>query len=249
MLDRLVRRRAALIAVGAAAVRPLDTLAALHFRLATAAAPPLTSAPGQPGFLDLLAQEVFGRVGIDASLVVLPGERALINANAGIEDGDMFRTPGFESGYPNLVQVAEKLMDLEFVALALRADVRVRQWSDLEGYNVVYATGRKIFERNLSNVRETTTVRALPHLFPLLANGGADVILLDWWQGARLARQSGLAVRVMEPPLASEEMFIYLHRKHQAWVAPLAAALAGVKRDGTWQRLHDRTLGRMESKR
>ena len=243
-------RRRALMAMGAAVLWPRFAEAErVKFTLATAALPPLTSAPGHEGFLDLLARDVFGRIGIDARLVVLPGERGLINANQGIEDGDMFRTPGFESEYQNLVRVPEKLMDFDFVAVSLKPEVQVRQWSDLSKYSVAYSTGRKIFERNAAVAREVTTVRELRQLYALLASGRVDVILHDRWQGLWLARGAGLDVRVQEPALARLQMFIYLHRRHQARVAPLTAALAEARRDGSWQRHYAQALQPLESKR
>ena len=44
-------------------------------------------------------------------------------------------------------------------------------------------------------------------------------------------------------------MFAYLHQRHQALVAPAAAALAQAKRDGTWQRLYDQLLKPLEAAR
>lgn len=91
-------------------------------------------------------------------------------------------------------------------------------------------------------------MRALPQLLPLLAGGRVDVVLADRWQTAWLAREAGLALRTLEPPLARAPMFAYLHRRHAALVGPAAAALAALKRDGTWQGLVDRTLRPLESR-
>jgi polar amino acid transport system substrate-binding protein len=77
--------------------------------------PPLTSEHGT-GFLDRLAQEAFRRAGLELKLVKLPAERALRNANSGIEDGDLNRIAGIENTYTNLVRVPEKSMDMEFTA-------------------------------------------------------------------------------------------------------------------------------------
>lgn len=217
--------------------------------LATGALPPLTSAPGQAGFLDALADEVFGRIGLAATVVRPPVERALINADAGIEDGDMLRAPGFEKDYPNLVQIPDKVLDFEFVAYAMQPDVQVREWADLARCSVGYVTGWKIYERNVKTARDVTTVRGLDPLLPLLAARRADMVLLSRWQGLWLARDAGIAVRALDPPLARVPMFAYLHQRHQALVAPAAAALAQAKRDGTWQRLYDQLLKPLEAAR
>ena len=245
-------RRGALAALAQALVAPSLTFAlparaaSTPLRLATGALPPLTSEGGRTGFLDALAHALFERLDIDATLLRLPVERALINANAGIEDGDMFRAPGFEAAYPNLVQIPEKVLDFDFVALATRADVEVRQWGDLRSYGVAWVTGWKLFERNAKAARETTTVRELPQLLPLVASGRVDIALADRWQMLWLAREARLPIRVLDPPLARAPMFAYLHRRHAALVAPAASALAHLKRDGTWQRLYDEILRPLE---
>jgi polar amino acid transport system substrate-binding protein len=250
MPHRRFERRTLLLGVAAALAAPATGFAARQrLTLATGALPPLSSAPGHVGFLDALAREVFGRIGIDATVLPLPVERALVNANAGVEDGDMFRTPGFEKEYPNLVQIPEKVLDFEFVAYALRGDVRVSGWGDLAPYIVAYVTGWKIFERNVRVAREVTTVRGVEQLFPLLATGRADVVLLDRWQGLWLAHQAGLNIRPLDPPLARVPMFVYLHRRHVALVGPAAAALAQTRGDGTWLRLYDQILKPLEAAR
>jgi len=236
--------------MGSAFLAPGLVLAARpRLTLATGTLPPLASRPGQVGFLEALAVEVFNRIGYDVALLKLPFERALINANAGVEDGDVFRAAGFERDYPNLMRVPERVLELDFVAYALRPEVQVREWVDLARYHVGYVNGWKIFERNVKAARDITTVRDLDQLMPLLASGRADVVLVDRWQGLWLAREAGLVLRPLEPPLARAEMFIYLHRKHEALVAPVAAALAEVKRTGIWQRLVDEKLKPLEPAR
>lgn len=250
MPDPAHARRAVLLELALGAMAPGVALAAKPgLTLATGTRPPLTSSPGRIGFLDALIHETFGRAGLGVTLIRLPFERSLINANAGVEDGDPFRAAGFENEYPNLVQIPEKVMDLDFVAYATRADVQVGNWSDLARYEVTYVTGWKLFERNVKAAQDVTTVRSLDQLFPLLAAGRVDVVLVDRWQGLWLAREARLAVRALDPPLARVPMFIYLNRRHMTWVEPLAAALAAVKRDGTWQRLYDQILAPLEAAR
>lgn len=236
--------------MGAVAVVPGWVLAARpRLTLATGTLPPLASRPGQSGFLEALALEVFDRVGYDITLLKLPFERALINANAGVEDGDVFRAAAIERDYPNLLRVPERVLDLDFVAYALRPDVRVQDWGDLARYRVGYTAGWKIFERNVKAALDVTTVREPEQLMPLLTRGRADVVLVDRWQGLWLAREAGLTLRPLEPPLARVDMLMYLHRKHEALVAPVAVALAEVKRSGMWQRLVDEKLKPMEPAR
>ncbi len=250
MQDHLNRRRRTLLGIGLNAIAPGLALAAQpSLTLTTGAREPLVSSPGQPGFIEELAREALRRIGYELHVVPLPHERALVNANAGIEDGDLYRAAGFENDYPNLVQVREPLVNQDFVAVSRRSDVEVRSWADLGRYSVAYVTGNKILERRLEGVADVTSVRDNALLFGLLAAGRADVVLINRWVGLVAARQAGLAVRVQEPPLVRVPMFIYLHRRNEALVRPLAAALADVRRDGTWQRFYDQILKPLEAAR
>ncbi|HEC14728.1 MAG TPA: hypothetical protein ENI72_03120, partial [Rhodospirillales bacterium] len=58
----------------------------------TVGAPMVT--PEGTGFIDLVAKEALGRIGKKLIVIPLPAERSLINANNGIEDGDLQRVSG-----------------------------------------------------------------------------------------------------------------------------------------------------------
>jgi polar amino acid transport system substrate-binding protein len=141
------------------------------------------------------------------------------------------------------------LLEQDFVALSRRADVAVRGWPDLARYSVGYVTGNKILERQLQGVAQQTSVRDNAALFAMLAADRVDVVLINRWVGYLAARQAGLVVRVQEPALLRVPMFIYLHRKHESLAPRLAKALAEVRRDGTWQRLHEEIIRPLEPAR
>jgi polar amino acid transport system substrate-binding protein len=250
-MKRFQRSRRAALGWGAAALVGLPARAQPPNRLAlaTGAHPPIVSVPGRPGFAEELVRDALRHIGYELEVVPLPPERALLNANDGVEDGDLFRAAGFERDYPNLVRVPEALIEDEYVAFSTRPDVVVRQWADLDRYAVAYITGYKIFEREVRDVGNVTLVRNGELLVKLLASGRADVILDERWLGLYGARSAGLAVRVQAPPLATVPMFLYLHRRHESLVGRIAAALAETRRDGRWQRLYDQTLKTLEPAR
>jgi polar amino acid transport system substrate-binding protein len=250
MLHGRYPRRNALKALGLGLAVPAMALAAEPVLvLATGSREPLVSVAGRPGFVEEVAREAFRRAGYGLRVLPLPHERALQNANAGIEDGDLYRAAGFENDYPNLVQVPQPLLEQDFVAMSRRADIEVLGWPDLARYSVGYVTGNKILERQLQGVAQQTSVRDNAALFAMLAADRVDVILINRWVGYLAAQQAGLAVRVQEPALLRVPMFIYLHRKHESLAPRLATALAEVRRDGTWQRLYDRIIKPLEPAR
>jgi polar amino acid transport system substrate-binding protein len=209
--------------------------------MVTAARAPLGPSAEQPGFLQQLAKEAFSRIGYGIEITVLPGERALINVNRGIDDGDLYRAPGFEPDYPNLVQVPESIGTMEFMAYSKSREIHDLSWESLQPFVVAYATGWKIYDR-MVKAREVTKVRSIGELFPLLEMGRADLVLLDRWQGSYLARQQGVEVKLLEPPLAKVKMYMYLNKQYQSLVPRLTAALKAMKEDGTYRRIFNTYL-------
>jgi polar amino acid transport system substrate-binding protein len=208
----------------------------------TFGAPPLSNAD-RTGFHDLLTIEAFSRLGIEITIPRLPAERALINADRGIDDGDLPRIAGLDAIYPNLIMVPESIMDYEFVTFSRHRRFSTTGWESLKPYNVAIITGWKILEKNVVGVRSLTKVKNQNQMFSLLKLDRADLVIYEKWQGLQTAKAMGIAdIRILYPPLAKRKMFMYLHKKHADLVLKVAAALKQMKFDGTYQRIFDHAL-------
>jgi len=205
--------------------------------------PPYTTAAGD-GFLDVIAGEAFRRAGLQLSLVKLPPERGLINANAGVDDGDLTRIAGLEKNYPNLVRVSEKLIDWHFAAFSRLPGLQPVSWAVLEPLTVGHIKGWKIYEQNLRPGSLITTADSPEQLFTMMDKSRIEVALYERWLGGALAKKLDIQViRALEPPLAVREMFIYLNRRHAEKVPEIAAALRAIKVEGTYTRVCLEKLG------
>lgn len=199
------------------------------------------------GFLDLLVPEIFRRLGLPAEAVgYVASERAMINANNGLDDGIAMRIKGLEAAYPNLLRVDEKIIDNDFVAYSIHHSFRTTGFDTLKPHQVAYIVGWKVFETKLDAGYSVTRVQDADQLFNLLGNDRASVVLFERWQGNWLIRQRGLAAKLLLPPLVSTEMFMYLHKKHAHLVEPAARALRAAKADGTYRRIFDQSLQPLE---
>lgn len=199
--------------------------------------------PEQKGFLDLLVPEVFRRIGVEAEAVrYSASERAMINANNGVDDGVAMRIKGLEKEYPNLVRVDEKVLDNEFVAYAARARFATTGFDTLRNHHVAYIIGWKVFETALPPGDAVTRAKDADQLFSLLQNNRADVILFERWQGAHILNERGIKANLLLPPLVSTEMFMYVHAKHASLAEPAARALRAMKADGTYNGIASQTL-------
>ncbi len=195
------------------------------------------------GFQDLVIAEAFKRLGLKARVVKYDASaRALINANEGIDDGVTMRIRGLETKFPNLVRVPERIIANDFVAYSKGLDMQSETWESLKPYTVGHINGWQIFERNLRSDQPKTTVRDDQQMFAMLDKQRIDVALYERWQGLYSAQKTGLKVKVHEPPLASVDMFIYLHKKHADLATPLAEVLRAMKKDGAYQAIYNKAL-------
>jgi polar amino acid transport system substrate-binding protein len=187
------------------------------------------------GIGDLVLKEAFSRLGIRLKTIRLPSERALVNANAGIEDGNYARVAGLSATYPNLIQVPESITHFEFVAISKNLNVPTRNWASLKPYNVGIITGWKILEQNIVGTKNLIRVTDHHALFQLLQLDRVDCVVYDYHQALFEAMHEQIGPLVyMKPPLASRDMYLYLHRKHETLVPRLAEAIRSMKKDGTY---------------
>lgn len=203
-------------------------------KLNTAFAPPVKT------LFEQVMQEAFKRNGLNVTVQAPPAERALQQANDGIDDGDGPRIAGLSSKYPNLIQVPEKVIDTEFVAFTKNATMEAKGWDSVKQYRVGIITGWKILEDNLAGSQALEKVANSEALFKLLANDRIDVAVIGKLDGMAAIRQLGLTdVHAVSPPLEIKPMYLYLNKKHEALVPKIDAGLKEMKSDGTYQKLLD----------
>ncbi len=203
--------------------------------LSSADGPPF-SKPDETGIIDRVLKEAFRRLAIEISIIAVPAERALLNAGEGNDDGTFSRIAGMSEKYPGLVQVPEKIVDFEFVAFSRNIDMETKGWASLQPYDVAIITGWKILEENIKNTRSLHKVRDEKILFNLLARNQVDIVVYSRLGGEATIREMGLTgIKVLGPPFAVREMFLYLNQKHAGLIAPVSESLKNMKEDGAYQ--------------
>jgi polar amino acid transport system substrate-binding protein len=232
------------LVIGVGGLLPLVLSAAdvTEIELNTTTKPPL-STPNQTGFIDRVGEEAFSRLGIKLTTVRLPAERALLDANMGILDGEISRVAGLEQSYTNLVRIPEKLMDIEFTVFSRHVEHLAPGWEALQPYSTAIINGWKILENNIPVAAEVTKVKNPRQLFNLLNLERVDLIIYERWGGMALIDKLQIgSIRRLEPPLLTKGMFMYLHKKYKHLVPGLTQALKDIKADGTYDRIYQQTL-------
>lgn len=216
------------------------------FIINSGAKEPLASKSGD-GFYNLITEELFRRLGEDAKVVLLPSERALVNANKGIDDGNIARVPGIEKKYTNLVRVPEPVLEFEFMAYSnSHESPSISGWNSFSPYVVGYMTGWKIYEKNIKITRKTTKVKNPTQLFKLLKNKRADVVMFDRWMGLYWLNKLNIKANLVEPPVAKKKMYIYMNKKYSGLVPKIDMALKQMKQDGTYDQIKRKSLLKLQ---
>ena len=212
----------------------------------------ITSGRGEPfvnpennGFYDLIVKNMFQSINVKAKTVLLPSQRSLINANQGVDDGNIARIKGLEKKFPNLIRVPEKIIDFDFVAFTKNNNLKVKSWDDLIDYNVSYINGWKFFEKKVVKYKSLVKTKNAKQLFELVKNNRVDVALYDLWSGLWWINKNNKNISYLKPPIDSVKLYLYVNKKHKKLVPKLAAALEKMKKDGTYKKIYDRTLTKL----
>lgn len=189
--------------------------------------------------LEQVSQEAFRRLGMALKVTSLPSERSLLSANQGDVDGEGLRVGGLSGQYPDLVQVAEPYVRISFVAFSRDAGIDLRAgWESLRPYSVAFVGGWKMFEANAMGAKAVTKVDKPEQAFRMLAADRVDMVLYTLADGLALVRSMGLpAIAPLAPALKDVDLYLYLHKKHQAVVPKLVQALRDMKTDGSHARI------------
>ncbi len=208
---------------------------------------PITE-PDKLGVLDIFYQELFKRLGFDFQIQYLPAERALINANNGIDDGDVCRILGLDEKYTNLVRVPEAIMQYEHVIFTRNFDFKVTGPDDLKPYDIGVVKGWKIIEWNTTTARSVTLVDEGEQLFAMLADGRIDLGIIERMTGMMHTKNLGFKnIRILEPAFLTGDWYLYLNKKHENLVPIIAKEIRQMKDDGSHQRIFDTALKRFRN--
>lgn len=201
----------------------------------------------QTGFADLVVAEAFKRIGYKLETVRLPAERALINANKGIDDGDLLRVAGLQKKYPNLIQVPESIMIIDMVLFSKNYPTFIVDgWKSMSNQSLAIISGWKIMEKNFSQLGDKISIIKTDNAqqsFTLLKKGRVDFIAYSNWSGLGYLKKNNITdIVLLRPPLVRPEFYVYLHKKHKNIVPKLAAVIKQMKADGSVTKLYDEFL-------
>ncbi|MDD3311355.1 transporter substrate-binding domain-containing protein [Pseudodesulfovibrio sp.] len=241
-------------------------LALILVSAAASSAEPRSSGPDDPDGMPILVfstfesrgmsrlfgrilKEAYARLGYEAAFLEVPAERALVMANQGRVDGEAGRVPVIEPRCPNLIRVPTSLYTNRVVAFVRKDGVPyVASWGALAQYRIGAVLGYKFVDKMTMNMNRTL-VSDYAKLFNMLTNCRIDVAVVEYLDVLPSLRSLDLkAIRLLQPPLAFNPMYHYLHKRHADLVPRLDRVLRDMQREGRMvqiQREMENELGGM----
>ena len=190
----------------------------------------------------LVLAEAYGRLGIDITIQELPGLRALIYANEGLTDGELFRAKGIEDEYTNLVRIQVPINTVDVVVITKSFSFKVNGWQSLKPYSIGIQSGITFIESIISNIEGLKVIRVKnsSQLLGMLENERIDIVVAPRISALlSLSDLKSKTITILEPPLQIMPLFHYLNKKHQSLVPELEDVLQKMEDEGEIQRIRD----------
>jgi polar amino acid transport system substrate-binding protein len=183
--------------------------------------------------------EAYLRLGIRLSVVRLPAQRALPEANSGKYDGELYRVAAVAKDFPKLRKVPTSIGDIEFMAYGKKGtSIQLTDWQSLKPYKLGAQLGIKYIEYNTKGMNINFVSRS-EQLIHLLHHNRIDLILIDKntmletikrIQGTkdRTELNEIQEVKLME----AQPLYHYVHLKNEALIPEIDAMIQTLKKEG-----------------
>jgi polar amino acid transport system substrate-binding protein len=192
-------------------------------------------------FVHLVTDEMFRRVNIRLTYNVLPARRASEEANNGNLDGDNARIYEYNEHFPNLLRVDEAIYTQILAAYATDPAIRLDSWKSLHDtkYHVEYLRGVVFVEMKLSEVvspKYLSAITTRKQGIEKLAAGRTDVFIdVEGLIASLLNRDEFKDAGIKQAGvLESNQLYLYMHKKHAALLPKLKEALIQIKAEGLY---------------
>jgi polar amino acid transport system substrate-binding protein len=189
-----------------------------------------------------LMVKVYATLGYKVQIQPLPSRRALVQANAGDYDGELYRVLAISDEFPNLLPVPTSLGVMQYQAFAMRP-IPLDGWASLSGFRLGSEMGIKHVEYNTVSMKVSYATKP-EQLFRMLKAGRIDVVVIEMSTARKafdtLILEGELLDGIQMIGVVDEvEVHTFLHRKHAALVPRVDRVLRELASRGllhkTWQ--------------
>ena len=197
--------------------------------------------------MSLIYTEAFRRLGYNFKLVSLPGERAMVDANSGLLDGEAARIAYLDlNKYPNLIRVGESIIVTKDGAYSADPSIRINGWESLrgKGYKVGLYKGIKSIEQKLPLYVEKENIVTLADFeqcLKMLQARRIDIFIVPILIEESTPMKSPAYSDIKRVGIVEEKiLYPWFNKRHKELVSRLADTLKAMKVDGTFAKLAEK---------
>ena len=204
---------------------------------------------GMGGILQRILTEAYQKLDYRLTVLKFPAERALYMSNNGLVDGEAGRVPVVEAHYKNLVRVPTPIYRNKIIAFSLDKAVNISNgWDALPQYKLGAVIGYKQIEAKLRPMG-ASFLTSYEHLFALLQKNRIDVAISTYAEALPVITSMNLKnILVHSPPLESNPMYHYLHKKHVHLVPTINAVLQEMQKSGRLEEIAQEVIDEYSTK-
>lgn len=196
---------------------------------------------------DLIEQEVgrvvlpilYAKLGLNITITPLPGKRAQHSAASGSSDGEIMRIYSYGNENTTNIRVPTPYYKLETMAFVRHgSDISIKSKDDLKHLRVAKVRGVKHSDLVTSDVKDIYDLSSTEHMMKFLSMGRADVAITNTIDGLVVLNKLGYTdIVVSDKPLATLELYHYIHEKHEPLVEQINQVIKDAKSSGELARL------------
>ncbi|WP_324254916.1 substrate-binding periplasmic protein [Fluctibacter halophilus] len=188
----------------------------------------------------IVLSHIYRKLGIEVTITPLPGQRAQRQAATGKDDGDIMRIYAYGKDNPNVIRIPTPYFQLETMAFT-KADsgIQINSKADLLNYAVAKVRGVKHTDNLTASLNNVTDVNNTQTLIRLVNEGLVDVALTNTIDGLLAIHHLNLDTVVVPgpQPLATFDLYHYLHQDHRDLVEKVDAVIREMKASGELERV------------
>ncbi|WP_323752871.1 hypothetical protein [Marinobacter sp.] len=181
-----------------------------------------------------LLQQAYQRLGVNMKTLNTPSRRALMMANKGLLDGDLFRIGQVVLNYPNLIRVDYPLLHGELRAVVRPGSGHLFSHPSARPKTAAVRLGVIIAEQTAKAMGiDPIQTNSYEQARTLLESGRVDIALVSDIEGfGPLALKSWEELEILPSPVATFRLYHYLNERHEALAKALPDILGAIEKEG-----------------
>ncbi|MGH1542868.1 MAG: substrate-binding periplasmic protein [Arenicella sp.] len=187
----------------------------------------------------LLIPEIYKKLGYTANINPMPGKRAQQEATSGSKDGEIMRIFTYGQENPTTIRVPTPYYYLETMGFVKRGSgIKINDKSDLARYRLVKVRGVKHTNNISAGLSKVQDIGSTERMMKFLNFGRADIALTNTVDGMLTLQKLGFTDIVpLDKPLATLELFNYIHESNKHLVPEVDSAIKEMLQDGSLKAL------------